>query len=192
MMEGEVPDTTDVTLFDDEVVCVNLDLGPYVLVRGYSGDFGLPAEAFTQLFAVRDGRPVGQIAGPQDLSRFVSEVHTLAQALAFVDLFTSASTHFLFPDYTHVIELTVRRLDRRDRPGAITPDVAEDWSLEPASAREAVEHFVIGRNLLVRAQDDLEARRVSEEVGRDGTYAQTDSSSVRRLSPTDVIFPTYE
>lgn len=184
-------DIVDATLFD-EVVCVNLNLEPYVLVKGYRGEFGLPAEAFTRLFAVREGRPVAEISGPDDLSQFVSEVHTVAQALAFVDLFTSASTHFLFPGYKSVIELTVRMPDQADRPGAIALDTLAAWALELATAREATEHFVIDRNLLARFEGDLEVRRVSEEVRRDGTYAKTACSSVRRVCEEDVIFPTYE
>lgn len=182
----------DATLLEDEVVCVNLNLGPYALVKGYRGEFGLPVEAFTRLFAVRDGRPVAEISGPEDLSRFVDEVHSLAQALAFVDLFTSASTHFLFPAYRNVIELTVRTSDQADRPGAITPGTLAGWGLEPAAAREATEQFAIDRNLLARAEDDLEVRRIGEEVRRDGTYAETACSSVRRVSRGDVIFPIYE
>jgi hypothetical protein len=141
---------------------------------------------------VRDGRPVAEISRPQDLSQFVDEVHSLSQALAFVDLFTSASTHFLFPAYKNVIELTMRGSDQADRPGAITPDTLSEWGLEPAAARETTEHFVIDRNLLARADGDLEVRRVGEAVGRNGSYAETAWSSVRRVGPEDVIFPVYE
>jgi hypothetical protein len=185
-------DVADATLFEDEIVCVNLSVEPYALVKGYRGEFGLPAEAFTRLFAVRDRRPVAELTGPEDLSKFVNEVHSLSQALAFVDLFTSASTHFLFPAYKDVIELTVRGSDQAARPGAITPDTLSEWGLEPATAQETPEHFVIGRNLLARTGGELEVRRIVEEVGRDGTYAETSSSSVGRVGPADVIFPVYE
>jgi hypothetical protein len=185
-------DIADATLFPDEVVCVNLDLGPHVLVKGYRGEFGLPAEAFTTLFAVRDGEPVGEIAGPEDLSKFVTEVRSLAQALAFVDLFTSASTHFLFPAYRNVIELTVRAPNQPDRPGAITPQTMSEWGLEPAAAGETAEHFAIDRNLLERVEGGLEVRRVGESLDRAGTYAETASSPVRRVGLGEVIFPVYE
>jgi hypothetical protein len=185
-------DLAGVTLLEGEIVCVNLNLGPHVLMKGYRGKFGLPVEAFTRLFAARDGRPVAEISWPDDLSRFVDEVHTLAQALAFVDLFTSPSTHFLFPAYKNVIELTVRTPDQGDRPGAITSDTLAAWGLDPAAAREATDQFAIDRNLLVRAEGHLEASRVGEEVRRDGTYAETARSTVKRLGQGDVIFPVYE
>ena len=185
-------DVADATLFEDEIVCLNLSLEPYALVKGYRGEFGLPAEAFTRLFAVRDGRAVAEIAGPEDLSQFVGEVHSLTQALAFVDLFTSPATHYLFPAHGNVIELTVRGANQAVRPGAITPDTLSEWGLEPAAAQETPEHFAIDRNLLARAEGDLEVRRVGEQVGRDGSYAETSTTTVRRVGPAEVIFPVYE
>jgi hypothetical protein len=185
-------DDEDMTLFEDDVVCVNLDLEPYVLVKGYRGEFGLPVEAFTRLFAVREGWPVTEVSGPNDLSQLVNGIHTLAQALAFVDLFTSPSTHFLFAGYKHVIELTVRLPDQPTRPGAIAPETLAAWGLDLATAGEAVEHFLIQRNLLVSSDGDFEVRLVTEEVRRDGTYTETACSSVRQVGPADVIFPTYE
>jgi hypothetical protein len=187
-----VTDVTDVTLFEDEVVPVSLDLGSHALVKGYRGGFGLPVEAFTRLFAVRDGRPVAQIQVPEDLSRFVREVHTLAQALAFVDLFTTPSTHYLFPSRANVIELTVRTDHHAVRPGAVTPEVYAALGLEPAEAREAEARFEIARNLIARREAGLEARRVYEEVGRDGTYREAASRLVGEVDRTDVVFPVYE
>jgi hypothetical protein len=184
-------DSAEPTLFHDEVVAVNLELGRHTLVRGYRGRFGLPAEAFTRLFAVGDDAPI-EIRGPHDLSALVAEVQSLAQAVAFVDLFTSAATHFLFPDSSNVIELTLRTADQADRSGAITPQTAAAWGLELASAREEADRFVVDRNLLVRRDRDLEVQRVSEVVERDGSYAKPTCTVVRRVAAGDVIFPVYE
>jgi hypothetical protein len=182
----------DVVLFEDQVVHVNLELGPYELVKGYRGEFGLPAEAFTKLYAVAEGEIAVEISGPAALSGVVEAVVTLAQALAFVDLFTARTTHFLFPEYMNAIELVVVRASQRLVPGTISRSTFADWGLEPAEARETADGFVITRNLLVRDRDGVDVRRVAEEVGRDGAHAVRASESVRHVQASDVIFPTYE
>ncbi len=182
----------DVTLFDDQIVHVNLELGRHKLVKGYRGEFGLPAEAFTRLYAVADGRIVAQVAGPVDLSRLVEAVRTLTQALTFVDLFTALSTHFLFPDFRHSIEISVLTPSARSRPGAVTPAAFAEWRLEGAMARETAQAFTVERNLAVLEGEAVEVRRVVEEVQRDGSYRELTSTLVRRTAPSEVIFPSYE
>lgn len=181
-----------VTLFETREILVPFDIGDYRLIPGCAGDLGEPVEAFLMLYAVTAASTT-HIAGPTDLSAITRAVRSEEEALAFVRLFTSPRSHFLFDKQQAILDLVVAGSDTR-RPGEVSGEVARRLSLPAVRCVQAAGAFEIER-CLVRAQNAVTARTVllrSERVFTDGGYVLASERVLGSLSPDEVAMPLYE
>jgi hypothetical protein len=181
-----------VTLLETREILVPFDIGEYRLLPGCAGDLGEPLEAFLVLYAV-SAAATTHIAGPTDLSRITRAVRSEAEALAFVRLFTSPRTHFLFDKRLATLDLVIASADPPG-PGVVSVDVAQRLSLPATRCVAAAGVFEIER-CLVRAQSAVAARSVllrNEHVFPDGRYALMSERVLGSLTPDEVAMPLYE
>jgi hypothetical protein len=181
-----------VTLFETREILVPFDIGDYRLIPGCAGDLGEPVEAFLLLYAVAAASTT-HIAGPTDLSGITRAVRSSEEALAFVRLFTSPRSHFLFDKQQTILDLVVAGPDAR-QAGEVSREVAQRLWLPALRCVEASGAFEIER-CLVRAQDAMTARTVllrTERVSADGDYRWVGERVLGLLSPDEVAMPLYE
>jgi hypothetical protein len=181
-----------VTLFETREILVPFDIDDHRLIPGCAGELGEPLEAFLVLYAVA-ATGTTQIATPADLSRITRAVRTEAQALAFVRLFTSPPTHFLFDKQQAVLDLVVASTSPH-KVGEVSLDVARRLGLPDVQTAAAAGAFTIER-CLVRARAPADARCVvlrSERVFPDGRYELSSERVLGSLSPEEVAMPLYE
>lgn len=184
-----------VTLLFDQEIDIGLPLSGHHLIPGYQGQIGLPMEIYLQLYAVK-GEERALIAGPNDLSRFVTQIDGEIAAWRFLRLFTAPETHFLFQKDVYTIDLEVSAPGAPLRAGAISPALAQRVGYQPPEMRREGPQYLARRDL-VRA--DARNRslpvtffRRSEALAENGAYIFIDEQSLAELPRTDVIMPSYE
>jgi hypothetical protein len=167
---------------EDHRIEVPFETDGYELYRGGRGLLGTPPEASWRLVGVRSGR--AEVLDVPDLEGRVT-IRSPADALAFVRLFTSLDTHFLFPGVGYV-ESRPAAGERRG-PGEYTPDYASRVALSAPRFADRGDSFLVERNLLLA---DGPLVRSRELVGRDGSYR------LEHVTPVDdhppIVYPAYE
>lgn len=182
----------DVQFLPSGEVGTVLDLGGRGLVKGYRGEFGLPVEAFLRLYVVEEEEAVALVDGPEVLSRFVAGIGNVAEAVAFLSVFTSPLTHYLFPSLGGLIELAVLP-DPSARPACVSPERFRSARLRYGVVREEAERVLTERNLVGPPDGgSCPVIRMTEAVARDGSYELLSREAAGELSPPEVGFPVYE
>lgn len=190
---GNTRDFDAVTIFRNEAVFLNLEMGRFRLYKGYQGEFGLPVENYLNLYAVVDEEIVAQVFGPEDLSQIVVGISSIKEAEAFCDLFTSKATHFLFPAYRDTIRLVISEENERADVGTISNEMAKKIGLLPESAGETDGSYAVSRNIVINSRNAmLVVKRTTEILERNGDYRLDSKEYVDSISKSDVLFPEYE
>jgi hypothetical protein len=183
-----------VTLLFEQEINIDLPLAGRRLIPGYRGQFGLPVEIYLRLYAVKD-EDKALIAGPDDLSRFVTHIVDENAAWRFLRLFTSPETHYLFQKEVFSVDLKVSA-GPKSEVGGISPNVARRIGYQPPEIKRETNEYVARRDL-VRAdaknrQKQATALRRREALTDDGQYRFIEDKILADLSRTDVVMPSYE
>lgn len=182
-----------VTLLTDEVVSIPVDIGRCTLYKGYEEAFGLPVENFVMLYAVLEGEIVAKISSPADLSSIVPGIKSRDEAIAFLDLFTSPMTHFLFPAYKNTINLIVLETEPLTFPGAISEEMGSEMGLRPDVAQEISGQFILERNRVTCSKSEIcELFRTKESLDRTGDYSLISKQTLGHIPRWKINFPEYE
>ena len=180
------------TLFEMRAINVPFDTGAYRLIPGCAGELGEPIEAFLQLYAVSTNRTT-QIATPNDLAAITEAVRSEDEALAFVRLFTSPQTHYLFEKQRVLIDVVVSDDDAAGF-GVVRRAVAQRLAIPAVHVMRGVTGFDIQR-CLVSADSHTESYPVllrSERVSTNGNYEWVEDRPLATLAADDVTLPVYE
>jgi hypothetical protein len=179
------------TLFEKRAIDVPFDIGPYRLIPGCAGELGEPIEAFLELYAVSASH-TRRIATPNDLAAITEAVHSEDEALAFVRLFTSPQTHYLFEKRRVLIDVVVA--DEAAGFGVVRRVVAQRLGLPAGHVTRSVTGFDIQRCLV--GGDSLTGSHPvllrSERVSTAGDYDWIDDRPLATLTSDEVTLPVYE
>jgi hypothetical protein len=182
---------SDIHLIFDHEVKINLHLTGHRLIAGYTGDFRLPVETSLSLYAVKEPQNPTKISNAKDLSRIVSRIDNEEQAWAFLRLFTSVQTHYLFQTGVYTVDVEVAETRS---VGQITPEVAGRVSYKAPSmgAENGVYRTVrdLARGAPGAATAALVRRAESVSVG--GKYAFDGESIITNFKPGELVLPEYE
>jgi len=186
-----------ITLLFDQEIRIGLDLSGYRLIPGYSsGHIGLPMEIYLHLYAVRNEDKT-LIAGPDDLSRFVTRISSEDEAWRFLRLFTALSTHYLFQKRVYIIDLGVSLVsDQVVDSVVISPEVAERVGYKSPDMRRQDQEYIARRDLVcanpLNLSIPVSVLRRREALAEDGTYRFIEDQVIGEIERTEVPFPAYE
>ncbi len=183
-----------VTLFDDEYLGEDLNLGRYRLQKGCEGEITEPIEACEKLYVVADGKPVAVINDYSDLSVYVRTVESAEQAKSFVRLLTSFETFHLFDRGR--IEIDCQFVDRYQQPAyaQIDREDADRLHLHPIEVFQTDDGFRIKRCLYVweGASDHPGLQETVERVGFDAIYSRSFVRTVNDITIKLASVPATE
>lgn len=162
----------DIWILKDQPIRVSFDTKGATFYKGVRGVLGVPMENFLRLISVKDDEKV-EVPTVSDLKGRVV-IANPEEALEFVRLFTSPSTHYLFPDSDY-IEPTVETQQEHN------------LTLASVTARAEQGEFVIERNLVSR---DGKLVRAIERVTGDGDYSLEGTAIIDEHSP--ISYPLYQ
>ncbi len=184
-----------ITLLSDQEIHLDLPLSGYRLIPGYSGKVGLPFEIYLRLYAVK-GDEKNLIAGPPDLSRFVTSVADENAVWRFLRLFTFPDSHYLFQKDVYTIDLEVAPLASPTGVGMISPETAQRIGYEAREVKLEHDEYITGHDLMraapVNSSTAIEVLRRREALSRDGAYRFIEDRMKGEIGRQDVIFPSYE
>lgn len=182
-------------LFDRELT-PGFSVPGYRLIPGYSGEVGLPFEAFLRLYAVKDETERVLISGPGDLSPLVGPIKNVEAAWSFLCLFTAPETHYLFQKDVYILDLTVARSDEDRALGEISAVIARKIGFQPPRIEMSNQEYVATRDL-VRIDTRGLARspvvlRRKEGLSASGAYRFIEERAIGEVERKDVTLPAYE
>ena len=158
----------------------------YVFFQGTDGELGLPAEAFLKLVAVKDNRRT--ILPCTTSLRGYVKLKNDDEALAFVRLFTSVDSHYLFKDSLGIEIRHVQRPPLVVKYATMSMKPFKDLRLfDPRVRKTAKGSFVIERFVLTPKGKIV---RTEETVEPNGSYTAKVIMTLGRNA--EMTFPIYE
>lgn len=182
--------TLEVTLFFDQEIKLDLELGGYRLIPGCREECGLPMEAFLILYAVKDDEKI-LITGPTDLSRLVARIRNEDEAWRFLRLFTSQETHYLFQKKSYLIDLFLSS-DTPSGYGRISPETASRISYKTPTIRLEHHEYFVCRDLVCATRNEISVIRRREALAETGKYRMIEEKQLGKLKPEEILLPSYE
>jgi hypothetical protein len=176
-----------------QVLRTSFTTGPWTLSTGTRGELGLPIEAFLRLYARKDDATVC-LRRPTDFRKLDGiRIDTVEDALAFVRLFTSPRTFYLF-ETPCAIDIDQQSDEECQGYGVLSPDVYCSLELAAPVVVQGPGHFTIARYVLSAARKGsaYEVMRLDEWVGADGGYRELNRTIIGRVAVGAVRVPMFE